>query len=38
MMTRSRLLNPLLTVLPLQNGDRRLSRAEFDRPYSAMPQ
>lgn len=37
MMASPRLLNSPLTVLPLENGDR-LSRAEFERRYSAMPQ
>ncbi|MEG4803606.1 Uma2 family endonuclease [Microcoleus sp. ARI1-B5] len=36
-MTRPKLLNPLLTILPLENGDR-LSRAEFERRYTAMPE
>ncbi len=37
MMASPRLLNSPLTVLPLENGDR-LSRVEFERRYSAMPQ
>ncbi|WP_442923107.1 Uma2 family endonuclease [Microcoleus sp. A006_D1] len=36
-MASPRLLNSLLSVLPLENGDR-LSRAEFERRYSAMPE
>jgi Uma2 family endonuclease len=34
-MTSPKFLNPLLTILPLENGDR-LSRAEFERRYNAM--
>ena len=37
MMTRPKLLNPPLTILPLENGDR-LNRAEFERRYTAMPE
>jgi len=37
MIASPRLLNSPLSVLPLENGDR-LSRAEFERRYSAMPQ
>lgn len=37
MMTRPKLLNPPLTVQPLENGDR-LGRAEFERRYTAMPE
>jgi Uma2 family endonuclease len=37
MMANQKLVNPPLTVLPLENGDR-LSRAEFERRYSAMSQ
>jgi hypothetical protein len=33
MMTRPKILNLPLTILPLENGDR-LSRAEFERRYS----
>ena len=35
MMISPKFLNPLLTILPLENGDR-LSRAEFERRYNAM--
>jgi len=35
MMARLKFLNPPLTILPLENGDR-LSRAEFERRYNAM--
>jgi len=35
MMISPKFLNPFLTILPLENGDR-LSRAEFERRYNAM--
>ncbi|MGB7709236.1 MAG: hypothetical protein WBL95_06805 [Microcoleus sp.] len=34
-MTSQKFLNPPLTILPLENGDR-LSRAEFERRYNAL--